>query len=165
MSNQELRVFSNVQVFLDIAKEHLAQCEKSLDAHRTPRTDGVNGYILSPDPERRSFKSGLIAIAFAGVYLDALLRVVMILRLGMTKAQQLEMRTYETKMAALGVTDQDLLARTKDFRESRNDVMHEEPIVDGVLLKRSPKAAQDEAKVGVTLVEAIARTLTRQGTK
>jgi hypothetical protein len=53
---------------------------------------------------------------------------------------------------AYTVTDNVLLQRTKEFREPRNDVAHEEILVDGVLTKRLLKLAQDGAREAVALV-------------
>src|SRR5205085_495862 len=66
-------VITNLSVYLAIAEEAAAESTRLLEAHRRPKPDGQPGYILSLDPERKSFKQSLIAIAFAGMYLEALL--------------------------------------------------------------------------------------------
>ena len=149
-------IFSNVHVYLDIAKEALSDCEKLVAENVRPRPDGKPGFIKTFDPNQRSFKHGLIAIAFSGIYLDALLRLAIIHKLGLAESERLEYTTYEVKLKALGIVDPILLIRTKDFRESRNEVMHEEPLIDGVPTKGQIRTAQEDAIKAVPLVQELA---------
>lgn len=152
-------ILSNLHTFRELAHEALGESERLLKTHRRPRADGEPGYVITADPGRRSFKQALVAIAFAGMYLDALLRIEMIRRLGMSAARDLEFRSYEKKLTALGIGSDVLHARTTHFREVRNDLMHEEPIVEGENPRRMPEAAQDQARLAIDLIEDITRTL------
>ena len=75
-------VHSNLSVYIAIAEEAAVESARLLEAGRTPKPDGEPGHIISLDPERRSFKQSLIAVAFAGMYLESLLGLVGNARLG-----------------------------------------------------------------------------------
>jgi len=117
---------SNLRIYLAMAKESAAESRRLTELGRTPRADG--GFVVRHDPEHRSFKQSLIAIAFAGIFLEALMAVLLIERLGKRAYEKLDHRKWEARLEALGVVDQQFLARCKKFREARNELMHEKPI-------------------------------------
>lgn len=167
-------VFTNLSVYLAIAEEALAESERLLEVGRRLRPEGRPGYILSPDPQQKSFKQSLIAIAFAGMYLEALLSLLGRARWGKDFYDQKIDRcfNYEEKLKLLGIVDQSDLASCIRFRESRNMVVHEKalyvepPRPDKKKTnkkKQTPKqdirAAQKEAALGVEFVKSIASKL------
>src|SRR5437870_4473242 len=115
-------IISNLSIYLAIAKEALGESQRIAASQRSPRPGG--GFIIQYDPDGTSFKQSLIAIAFAGIYLDALLHIEGGRRLGKTKYEKLRGKygrnpVYEEKLAACGITDPQIVEECKAFRESR----------------------------------------------
>jgi hypothetical protein len=153
-------IFTNINVYLSIAEGALAESTRLLEANRTPKPDGQPGYILSSDPERKSFKQSCIAIAFAGMYLGALLSIIGRARLGKDLYKKIErITTYEEKLRLLGVCEQHVLASCKRFRKTRNDLMHESAIDFEKLAAGEIRTAQEEAVFGVEFVKSIGSKL------
>lgn len=150
---------SNADVYLAIAEEALETSKQHYEAARRPRPDGQPGYVITHDPDRTSFKQSLIAIAFAGIYLDALLYIVGVERLGKGSYKKIDRRKYEEKLEALGVADPETLKACKAFREARNDLMHEKAIDPQKIGKPTFRAAQGEAEAGVAFVRGITELL------
>lgn len=116
----------------------------------------------------------MIAIAFAGMYLDALLGLVGRARLSEASYEKIELEKYEKKLRRLGIDDQTILANCTRFREARNDLIHEKALVFEVpglnekihtkdhkegISKKETYGAQDEAAFGVEFVKSIGRML------
>lgn len=100
-------VLTNLGVYLWIAEEALSESTQLLEIGRSPKPDGQPGYILSLDPERKSFKQSFIAIAFSGMYLEALFGLAGNARLGQVLYNKIERRTtYEEKLRLLGFMNQ-----------------------------------------------------------
>jgi hypothetical protein len=151
-------LLTNVGVYLTIAEDAAAESKGLLDAGRTRRPDG--GYVIAFDPERKSFKQSLIAIAFAGMYLEASLGTVGRQRLGKDRYATIERTIYEQKLHRLGVTDPKLLADCKRFREARNDLLHEKPIdLESPDPATEWRTAQHEAAFAIETVRSIASAL------
>lgn len=152
-------VISNVNIYLAIADQALSEALR-LEAEATkPRGDGKPGFIMMSDPDSKSFKQSIIAVVFAGMFLDALLYQVGVQRFGKAEYMKLDRKrgtTYEGKLVALGVTDQELLATCKRVREARNDLMHERAVEIHEIGDAPVRWAQEEAKVAVMFVKSVA---------
>jgi hypothetical protein len=161
----EYQIASGKQSPTDLAS--VASLPQSVTTGRTPKRDGKPGYILAFDPERKSFKQSLIAIAFAGMYLEALLGIFGNARLGKTLYKKIDRQTtYEEKLRMLGVFDPNVLASCKRFREARNDLMHEKAVGLNGLKPVDIRIAQEEAVLGVEFVKSIGSKFeTTQGSK
>jgi len=158
-------VTSNIDVYLAIAVDAAAESRRLLDRGMTPSPSGQPGHVVAFDPGRGSFKQSLIAIAFAGMYLEALLGRVGRERLGRDLYEKLDRKTsYEEKLRLLGVYDSTLLANCKRFREARNDLVHEKGVDLAALPSKEWRVAQDEAELGLAFVKAAADSLTRATT-
>ena len=148
-------MISNANVYLAIAEEALAESKRLDEAARIPRPDGQPRFVVTYDPEHTSFKRSLIAIVFAGIYLEALLYMVGVEQLGRDAYMKIDRKHYEEKLQALGVTDIETLATCKRFRDARNDLVHEKAIeplaIDGTALR----TAQREAEIAVSFVRSI----------
>ncbi len=147
-------MLTNLDVYLAIAEEALAECERLEKESRTPKPDGEPGFIVKYDPERKSFKNGLIAITFAGIFLEAYFYIVGVSRFGRTEYNKTHNRkTYEQKLMLFGISDPALLARCEHFREMRKDVVHEKAAetldVDKI------DSAQAEAKNALSFVKDV----------
>jgi hypothetical protein len=153
-------VLTNLIVYLAIAEEALAESMRLFEAGRTPKPDGQPGYVIAWGPARQSFKQSLIAIAFAGIYMEALLGLVGNARLGKALYNKIDRQTtYEEKLSLLGVYDPTALASCKRFREARNDLMHEKVVDVEALMTAQIRNAQEEAVFGIEFVKFIGSKL------
>lgn len=165
-------VFTNLSVYLAIAEEALVVSKRLLEARRRPKPEGQPGYILSPDPQQKSFKQSLIAIAFAGMYSEVLLSLIGRARWGIGfYDERIDRRfIYEEKLKLLGIVDQSDLDSCTRFRETRNELIHEKSLDFGTpspdkkihnkkTRKKKIRVAQDEAAFGVEFVKSIAQKL------
>jgi len=151
-------VHSNLNVYLAVAEEALEESVRFSEAARTPKPDGQSGYVVALDPEHRSFKQSLIAIAFAGIYLESLLGLVGTERLGKALYIKIDRQTnYEEKLPLLGVLDPSILANCKRFREARNDLMHEKAVALASLGAEGTRYAQVEATFGIEFIKSVQR--------
>lgn len=148
-------MISNANVYLAIAEEALAESKRLDEAARIPRPDGQPGFVVTYDPEHMSFKQSLIAIVFAGIYLEALLYMVGVGQLGKDEYMKIDRKHYEEKLQALGVTDIETLATCKRFREARNDLVHEKAIEPLAIDGTAFRTAQREAEIAVSVVRSI----------
>lgn len=145
---------TNISVYWAITEEAASEAKRLQEANRRPKPDGQLGWIITLDPEQRSFKQALIAIAFSGMYLEALLGLVGTERLGPEGYKKIERKTYQEKLKRLGVEDKALLANCRRFREARNELVHEKAF-DSV----SYRIAQDEAAHAIEVVRSVTAAL------
>jgi hypothetical protein len=123
-------VISNYRTFLAIAREALQASEDTDAKHIRPKPDGT-GHIITVDPAGQSFKQSLVAIAFVGAFLDAVLYWIGRDVLGKREYKNVtkESGKYEHRLAKifekLCIKDEDLIADCKRFREARNEILHE----------------------------------------
>ncbi len=150
---------SNASVYRAIAEEANAEAQRLWGDARTPKSDGSDGYVIALDPQRRSFKQSLVAIAFAGIYLEALLYLVGTQRMGKKWKSEFDGKTYEDKLSGLGHTTPDLLASAKRLRLSRRDLVHEKAVPVEALPGTELRWAHKEAAFAVAFIERASRAL------
>ena len=66
-------ISSNISVYRAISEEAYLKMRKLIDAGRTPKANGGEGWIIKYDPEQKSFKQAMISIVFTGMWLEALM--------------------------------------------------------------------------------------------
>ncbi|WP_285607323.1 hypothetical protein [Geothrix edaphica] len=154
-------MITNLPTYLAIAEEAFAESERLEIGARTPREDGQPGFVIKYDPERRSFKQSLVAIAFYGMYLDALLFIVGGERLGKAEYKKLDRKKvpYKDRLIALGITDPSLLTLAQHFRDARNDMVHDEAFEITEIQGKPVHTAQKIAREGSEIVTQIAKIL------
>ena len=67
-SNQSDFVHTNVRFFYEIAKESYEVMKDEFDSHKRPKPGGEPGWILTWDPDHKSFKKAFVTIVFCGVW-------------------------------------------------------------------------------------------------
>lgn len=140
-------VVSNFQIYSDIAEDAFLQMQEQSSKGRKPRLDG-EGWINTLDLDQKSFKSALVYIAFAGMWLEAILHLLVVKHLGAAAYKKVDRLTYEKKLAALGINDDDLFGSLKYFRDLRRELLHEKAYFE----QNNIRTAQDEAvKVRATI--------------
>lgn len=142
---------SNHLVYLDIARESLAKSQRYSKRQRAELAGGRT--LIKYDQRQRSFKQALIAIAFSGIHLEALLHLEGSRRLGVKEYEKIDGKTYEDKLKRLGFTEPELIADCKRFRESRRDLIHEKAFHPRS--SQNLRTAQTEAAHAVALIDRI----------
>ncbi len=139
---EEKRIFfTNARVYFNIAREAVDRIKKDREENIHPKPNGKPGFVIKFDPDQRSFKDALVAIVFSGVYIDAILHILIHKKLGADKCRALDYKTYEQKLQALGCADTELLNDIQNFRKARREVVHEKAFFDD----DSFRIAQEEA--------------------
>jgi hypothetical protein len=163
-------VITHLDVYRSIALEAAEESQRLLNEHRRPKPNGEPGYIITWDPDRRSFKQAMIAIAFAGMYLEALIRILKMKRRrsgGGKRKKSASPSRYRSGLEALGVTDKDLLEATAHFNDARDDLLHETPMEVSLLpgaVNHDPHydkhfTAQTEAEKAADLIQKVSAVL------
>jgi hypothetical protein len=143
---------SNASVYRSIAEEANAEAQRLWGEARTPKPDGSTGYVIAYDPTRRSFKQSLVAIAFSGIYIEALLYLKGTEVMGNTWKNKWDESTYEEKFKALGITDTSFLALAERLRRSRRDLAHEKAVPVEKLQAGERRWAHEEAEFAVNFI-------------
>lgn len=148
---------TNIRIYLEIAEEAAQTAKRLSEEGRVPKPHGEPGWVVRRDPDRRSFKQSLIAIAFAGAYLEALLGLKGRDRYDARAWKKFDRETYERKLEMLGVTEPKLLEDAKRFREARKDVMHEKAVDMDAGEAFEHRIAQVEAEHGIEFVREVTK--------
>jgi hypothetical protein len=153
-------MISNIGLYFAIAVEAQAEAERLDNLARRPKPDEEPGFIITYDPEQKSFKNSLIAIAFAGMYLESLFYIAGKKRYGKNKYnKKYDHKSYEEKLQLCGLIDQTLLTEAKHFREMRRELVHEKAVELSDLTADTIHFAQDDAKRAVSFVKQVAQRL------
>ena len=151
-------ILSNVRVYRDIATNAHIEAETLAASATVARNDGSGGSVVTYDPLQRSFKASLVAIVFAGMYIEALCWLIGCQRLGVEKYRDIDAKPIEKRLAELGVTDAILLEDALAFRKARKELVHEKALPPSIDL--SPvRSGQGEALRAIALLKRVERTL------
>lgn len=135
-------VFTNIAIYKAIADEAHQAVVQLMEAGRRPKPDGSPGWIIIYDPNQTSFKQSMVSIVFTGMWLEALMHLLIVKKYGKDKFKEYDRRSYEEKLQLLGCRNKELLHRVSRFRNIRKLLVHEKAHFDEGEIKR----AQDEAK-------------------
>jgi hypothetical protein len=150
-------------LYRDVAMEALVASEAEVDKHRRPREDGSPGHVITYDPGHTSFKQSMIAIVFAGMYMESQLWLFGCNLLGATEYKPIDKLPLDQRVSALGITDTELQADLKHYREVRKELVHEKPVP--LSTDRSPiRVAQEQAAKAVGLMHRIDEALAERAT-
>jgi len=143
-------VYTNIKAYLAIAQEACARSQELLTAARRPIPGDESRFVVTADPSHSSFKNALIAIAFAGIYLDALLYREGCRRLGKDAYLKSDRTGYAFKLKLLGIEDEAIFAACKKFTTIRNELVHEHA------LEPTPvRVAQTDAVFAIQFIETV----------
>jgi len=147
-------MISNLHTFLAIATEAHREMRRLVDESRTPKADGMPGYVILLDPQRRSFKQALITVAFAGIYYEALTYFIA-RETSKSQAAKVDGADYRGKLEALGITDKALLQTANSFRLDRNDLIHEKAVPADEIDWVQARFAQSCADKAIEFISAV----------
>lgn len=146
-------VITNIEIYKTIADEAYQKMIQLMEAGRRPKSDGNTGWIITYDPNKNSFKQSMISIVFTGMWLEALIHLLIVKKFGKEKFKEYDFKTYEKKLQLLGFTDKNLLDRVSRFRKTRKSLVHEKAYFDNGEIKK----AQDEAENAHEILVSIHR--------
>lgn len=144
-------LISNVTAYKAIALDAHQKMHEYINTGRRPKDDGSPGWVLSFDPEQNSFKQAMITIVFIGMWLEALLHLLIVRRLGIEMYKEYDFKPYEDKIRLLGCLDKSILDAAEKFRKCRKELVHEKAYSDSGEIK----IAQDEADSAYDLLIAL----------
>lgn len=150
-------IFTNVATYKAIAVDAFESMRELIDSGRQPKDDG-SGWILQFDPKQRSFRQAMIVIVFVGMWLEALLHLLIVRNHSEQKFREFDFKSYEEKLQLLGISDRAVLESAARFRKARKELVHEKAHFDSGELK----TAQDEADNAYQLLLAIESLLISQ---
>jgi len=101
----------------------------SIESGKRPKPNGEPGWIITYDPEQKSFKAALIAITFSGIYLEALLHLLIVEKHGIELYKKIDRKSYEDKLELLRCTPL-IKEECKYYRDMRRDIVHEKAHFD-----------------------------------
>jgi hypothetical protein len=97
----------------------------------------------------------MIAIVFTGIWLEALLHLLIVRDHGEEKFREFDRKPYEEKLRLIGIDNISILEVAARFRIARNELVHEKAHFD----TGETKTAQDEAGNAYHLLLAIETAL------
>ena len=134
-------VITNVSTYRAIAISAHTEMLELLNSGRRPKDDGSPGWIITFDPDQKSFKQAMIAIVFTGLWLEALLHLLIVRDHGVNTFKKYDRKSYPEKLRLLGCSDSAVLGSAERFQNCRKELVHEKAYLDTGQLK----TAQDEA--------------------
>jgi hypothetical protein len=144
-------IITNVSVYKAIAISAHAEMHKLTEAGRRPREDGSPGWVITYDPEQKSFKQAMIAIAFTGMWLEAFLHLRIVRDHGLHKFKGYDFKPYADKLHLLNCSELTIIAAAQRFQKCRKELVHEKAFCDsGQII-----TAQEEADNAAQLLLAI----------
>jgi hypothetical protein len=150
-NNSQSFLMTNFRLYYEIAKESHESMNYHLETHRRPKQNGEDGWILSPDPERKSFKAAFIAIVFSGMFLEALLHLLIVERKGLEVFDEYDWKKYEDKFELLDCKDPEIMKLSKELREARKEIVHEKAHLN----RDTFNVAQINAKNAIILIDKV----------
>lgn len=144
-------IFTNVSIYRAIAIEAFESMQGHIESGRRPKEDGSPGWILQFDPSQKSFKSAMVAIVFTGMWLEALLHLLIVRDFGEEKFRKFDFKLYEEKLRLIGIDDNSILEAAARFRIARKELVHEKAHFN----TRETQTAQDEARNAYQLLMAV----------
>jgi deoxycytidylate deaminase len=143
-------VFSNARIFYEMASASHANMQSLINAGKRKKPNGEVGHIVTYDPDHKSFKEALSVIVFSGVYLEALLHLLIVKEHSKSVFKKND-KKYEIKLKLLGCNDKQLLAECAHYRTIRREVVHEKAHFDSKKLR----VAETEAERAFSFIESL----------
>ncbi|MFN1651958.1 MULTISPECIES: hypothetical protein [Vibrio harveyi group] len=120
----EKYVPSNFSVFYQIADEAFSEMLKAEKKYRKPCEDNPERTIISYDPSRTSFKSGMKVIVFSCMALEAILHLMAGDKLSKSKLHDFDRSNYEQKLSRFNILD--VADDCKRLSRIRRQLVHEQ---------------------------------------
>jgi hypothetical protein len=136
-------VLTNVDIYKTIAVEAYQNMVQSIEAGRRPKPDGTAGWIVTYDPDRTSFKQAMISVVFTGMWLEAIMHLLIMKAYGNNKFKEYDFKSYKEKLKLLGCTDEELLNSASRFQKTRKELVHEKAHFNDGEIRWAQKEAEN----------------------
>ena len=146
-------VISNISVYKAISEEAYLKMLELKENGRTPKPDGSEGYVIKYDPKQNSFKQAMISIVFTGMWLEALMHLLIIKKYDNKTFKEYDFKSYEDKLGLLGCTDNNILNLIERFRKCRKELVHEKAYFDKGEIKQAQEEAVNAHKILISVTE------------
>lgn len=156
-------LYTNVEIYKTIADEAYRKMVQSIETGRRPKPDGSAGWIITYDPEHTSFKQAMISLVFTGIWLEAMLHLLIIRAYGKEKFKEYDFKSYEEKLKLVGCTDEGLMNSVSRFREARKALVHEKAHFDDGEIRWAQKEAENAHGLLTVICEHFSEQLGQQG--
>jgi len=136
-----------------IADEAYQKMVQLIEAGRRPKPDGSAGWIITYDPDHSSFKQAMISLVFTGIWLEAMLHLLIVRAYGKGQFKDYDRKLYEDKLRLLGCTDEELINSVYRFRKARNALVHEKAHFNDEEIRFAQKEAENAHVILVSVCE------------
>jgi len=144
-------IITNIEIYKAIADEAYKKMTHFIESGRRPKSDGSTGWIITYDPNQNSFKQSMISIVFAGMWLEALIHLLIVKKYGKDKFKEYDFKAYEKKLILLGCTDNIILGRVSRFRKTRKSLVHEKAHFDSGEITTAQSEAENAHEMLVSI--------------
>ncbi len=149
--NISSNVITNVSTYKVIAINAQLEMHQLTNSGRRPKDDGSHGWIITFDPDQRSFKQAMIAIVFTGMWLEAFLHLRIVRDCGLQKFKEYDFKSLADKLQLLGCSEPAIIEAAQKFQKYRKELVHEKAYCDAGQLR----TAQDGADSANQLLLAV----------
>jgi hypothetical protein len=150
---------TNVGIYRTIADEAYQKMVQSIETGRRRKPDGSAGWIITYDPDHTSFKQAMICLVFTGIWLEAVLHLLIVKAYGKDKFNEYDFKSYEEKLMLLGCTDEGLMNSVSRFRKARKALVHEKAHLDDGEIKWAQKEAENAHRLLTVISERFAEQM------
>ena len=150
-------IISNVAIFESIVKDSYNLMIELIESADSPKEGG--GYIVKHDPNHQSVKEALKVIIFVGATIKAIWHQKAVELKSKSFAEKIdkECNSMPKKLAALGISDQELLDKVKTYYSVRREIVHEKAHANSY--KKNIYIAQKEAKEAIAVLVNVKSSL------
>ena len=136
-------VITNVSIYKAIAISAHLEMHELTNAGRRRKGDGSPGWIITYDPEQRSFKQAMIAIVFTGMWLEAFLHLRIVRDHGLQKFKEYDFKCLADKLQLLGCSEPAIIETAQKFQKCRKEFVHEKAYCDAREIRTAHNGADN----------------------
>ena len=161
MNSARRPVLTNVGIYRSIADDAYRQMAADMAENVRPGPEGSDVVIKTFDPEQLSFKQAMISVVFTCIWLEAVLHLLIVGKLGRKAyTRKVDRSGYGAKLSLLGCRDETLLRNVGRLRQARRELVHEKAHLefnDAGEFTGELRGAQDEAENARAVMLAVER--------
>jgi hypothetical protein len=142
-------IYSNIKAFFDIIRINYRLMNDDIKKRVKVKEDGSSGNIIVFDYDQKSFKSALIIVVFVGIFIEAVLHILLVQKLGLSGyTKKIDHTEMKEKIKILGCENKNIWELCDQYIIARKELVHEKAYTE----KDQHLIAQDEARKSVELM-------------
>lgn len=148
---------TNSALFESVVEDSYNLMLELIESGRTPKECG--GYILKYDPNHQSMKEAFKVLIFVGATIEAIWHQKAVELKSKSFAEKIDRKNNSVpkKLEALGIDDQELLEKVKEYYSSRREIVHEKAHSNSYI--NNIIYAEKQAAEAVLLLESVKKAL------